>query len=82
MQRKGSDKMCLAIPLKILEIHDKTALGEAGGLRQSFRIDFLPEAKIGDQVMVHAGFGIEIVDPKEAEQTQALYEEIFHAVQD
>ncbi|WP_075876504.1 HypC/HybG/HupF family hydrogenase formation chaperone [Merdibacter massiliensis] len=72
--------MCLAIPLKITEIHEKTAVGEAGGLSQSFRIDFLPNAKIGDHVMVHAGFAIEIIDPIEAEKTQQLYEEIFHAV--
>ena len=33
-------------------------------------------------MMVHAGFGIEIIDEQEAEKTQALYEEIFHAVSD
>ena len=54
--------MCLAIPLKVIEIDGKYALGEAGGLTQQFRIDFLPKARIGDHVMVHAGFGIEIID--------------------
>lgn len=74
--------MCLAIPLKVIKIEEKHALGEAGGLTQEFRIDFLPEAKIGDHVMVHAGFGIEIIDEQEARKTQELYEEIFHAVSD
>ena len=74
--------MCLAIPLKVIEIDGKYALGEAGGLTQQFRIDFLPKARIGDHVMVHAGFGIEIIDEQEAEKTQALSEEIFHAVSD
>lgn len=74
--------MCLAIPLKVIKIERKHALGEASGLTQEFRIDFLPEAKIGDHVMVHAGFGIEIIDEQEARKTQELYEEIFHAVSD
>ena len=74
--------MCLAIPLKLVEIESREALGEALGMRQKLRVDFIREPRIGDYVMVHAGFGIEIIDEQEAEKTQALYEEIFHAVSD
>ena len=74
--------MCLAIPMKIKKINGRSADCEAGGLTQSIRVDFLEDARPGDYVMVHAGFGIEIIDEQEAEKTQALYEEIFHAVSD
>ena len=74
--------MCLAIPLKVIEIDGKYALGEAGGLTQQFRIDFLPKARVGDHVMVHAGFGIEIIDEQEEERTHERSAEIFNAVSD
>lgn len=72
--------MCLAIPLRVIELDAPYALGEAGGLRQRFRIDCLDEVAIDDYVMVHAGFAIEVIDPLEAQKTQQLYEEIFDAV--
>ena len=46
--------MCLAIPLTIEEIQDKTAVASANGISQKIRIDFLPDIQIGDEVLVHA----------------------------
>ena len=50
--------MCLAIPLRLVSVEGKHAVGEAGGLTQNIRIDFIPGAAPGDYVMVHAGFAI------------------------
>ena len=73
--------MCLAVPLKIVSVDGKHAVGEAAGLSQSVRVDFIPDIVPGDYVMVHAGFAIEKVDSQQAQQTRDLYQEIFHAFQ-
>ena len=72
--------MCLAIPLKIKEIHENFAIANADGISQKIRIDFLPDAKVGDEVLVHAGFAIEKINQEEAEKTKAIYKEIFDVV--
>ena len=59
--------MCLAIPLQLIEINGNVAVGEALGMRREIRVDFIPEPKIGDYVIVHAGFAIERLG-----ETQAL----------
>lgn len=59
--------MCLAIPLKLIEINGKNAVGEAMGMQRALRVDFIKEPKIGDYVIVHAGFAIERLP-----ETQAL----------
>ena len=59
--------MCLAIPLQLIEINGNTAVGEALGMRREIRVDFIPEPKVGDYVIVHAGFAIERLG-----ETQAL----------
>ena len=51
--------MCLAIPLKIVEIDGLDAVGEVEGLRRKLRLDFIKEPKLGAYVIVHAGFAIE-----------------------
>ena len=73
--------MCLAIPLKVIEIDGKYALGEAGGLTQQFRIDFLPKARVGDHVMVHAGFAIERLEESQALEDIGAWEEMENAVE-
>ena len=51
--------MCLAIPLQLIEINGSTAVGEAMGMRREIRVDFIDKPRIGDYVIVHAGFAIE-----------------------
>ena len=51
--------MCLAVPLKIVEIDGKNGVGEVEGLRRNMRLDFIKEPKLGEYVIVHAGFAIE-----------------------
>ena len=69
--------MCLAIPGRILEISvaDGVRLGriEFGGIIRQACLDFVPEAAVGDYVIVHVGFAISRVDRQEAERT---YEEL------
>ena len=74
--------MCLAVPLKIvsLEGDGKHAVGEAAGLTQKLRVDFLPGITMGDYVMVHAGFAIEKLTPEQAAENLACIEEAIHAL--
>ncbi|MCR4433079.1 MAG: HypC/HybG/HupF family hydrogenase formation chaperone [Coprothermobacterota bacterium] len=64
--------MCLGIPVKIVEIKDQEALVEVGGLKQTIRTDFVPEAQVGDYVIVHAGFAISVLEEEEARETLEL----------
>ena len=72
--------MCLAIPGKVLETsqQDGISIGRVqfGGITRSVRLDFVPEAKVGDYVVVHVGFAISRVDEAEAARTYQLLEEM------
>ena len=72
--------MCLAVPLKITSIDGKTAIGEAAGLSQKLRVDFLPDVQPGDYVMVHAGFAIQKLTPEQATENLSCIQEAprFH----
>ena len=61
--------MCLAIPMKVLEVTGKTCEAEAGGLRRTANVTFLKSVKKGDYILIHAGFAIEKVKPGEAIKT-------------
>ena len=58
--------MCLAIPLKLTALDGKNAVGESMGMRRNIRVDFIENPKIGDYVIVHAGFAIERLPEKQA----------------
>ena len=58
--------MCLAIPLRLTEIDGVNAVGEAMGMKRNIRVDFIPEPKAGDYVIVHAGFAIERLGEQQA----------------
>ncbi len=74
--------MCLGIPTKIVEIVDnETAVGEVGGVRREISLLLTPDAKVGDYVIVHAGFAIQILDRTEAEDTLAIFAEMAEKVQ-
>ena len=68
--------MCLAIPLKLVEINGKEAVGEAMGMKREIRVDFIPEPKLGDYVMVHAGFAIERLAEQQALEDLEAWEEL------
>jgi len=70
--------MCLAIPAKIVEIHGDMAKVDFGaGTMREVNVT-LVDAKIGEYVIVHAGYAIEVLDQKAAEETLALWNEILN----
>lgn len=73
--------MCLAVPLKITDIMGREALGEVEGVKRKLRIDFVDGVKIGDYVMVHAGFAIQIIDEKSAAENLAAIKEVTDALE-
>ncbi|PLX87142.1 MAG: HypC/HybG/HupF family hydrogenase formation chaperone [Desulfuromonas sp.] len=61
--------MCLAVPMKIVEICDGCAICEIDGVRREASLMMLEEAAVGDHVLIHAGFAIEKIDLVQAEET-------------
>lgn len=72
--------MCLAIPLKIVELDGVRAVGEAMGMRREMRVDFINEPKLGEYVIVHAGFAIERLGEQQALEDLQAWEEVADAV--
>ena len=72
--------MCLAIPGKILTEDDlgfaRTGRVQFGGIVRQVRLDFVPEAAVGDYVLVHVGFAISRIDEEEAQRTYQLLSEM------
>ena len=68
--------MCLAIPARIVELDGDMAVVDAMGNRYKAKTTLLPEVKLGDLVLVHAGFAISLVDEEEAKKTWQLIAEI------
>src|SRR5271167_104009 len=69
--------MCLAIPGKVLDTYDQRGLRMAkvqfGGIVREACLEYVPETRVGEYVLVHVGFAISRVDEAEAERTyQAL----------
>ena len=68
--------MCLAVPLKIVELNGLDAVGEWEGVRRRIRVDFIPDPQVGQYVIVHAGFAIERLPEAQALEDIAAWEEI------
>ena len=72
--------MCLGVPGKIIEFLDKPGLKmcqvDFGGIVRTVCIETLPEAKIGDYVIVHAGFALNLLSEKEAMETLSTLREL------
>ena len=71
--------MCLAVPMKVAEIVDSTAICEVDGVRREASLMLLDDVAVGDYVLLHAGFAIEKVDPEEAEKTLEVFREVLDA---
>ena len=68
--------MCLALPMRITAVDGATATIVAAGLEQRCSVMLVPQARVGDYVLVHAGFAINLVDETEAQETIELLREI------
>lgn len=71
--------MCLAIPMEIKSIDGDMATCEMDGVSINTSISLVPQAKIGDYAIIHAGFAIELLDEKEAMETLKLLNEVEEA---
>ena len=71
--------MCLAIPALIKSIDGSEAEVEIGGIGRRASLMLTPEARVGDYVLLHTGYAINIVDQEEAEATLSLLEEMGQA---
>ena len=72
--------MCLAVPGKITELREESGVPMArvdfGGVTREACMAYLPEAAVGDYVLVHVGFAITRVDGEEAAKTLATLKEL------
>ena len=69
--------MCLAIPAKVIELHDQeSAVVEIGGVHKEINISLLPGLALNDYVIVHVGYALSKVDEAEAEKTLQLFNEM------
>ncbi len=68
--------MCLAIPALIKSIEDREADVEIGGITRRISLWLTPEAKVGDYVLVHTGYAINVLDQGQAEETLNLLRQI------
>lgn len=65
--------MCLAIPAKVAKLEEgNLATVDILGVTRTISLDMTPQAAVGDFVLVHAGFAIEVVDEQYAQETIEL----------
>jgi hydrogenase expression/formation protein HypC len=72
--------MCLSIPAKIVSIDGTMAEVSAGGAIFSAGLHMIENARVGDYVLLHAGFAIQKISDKEAEETLRLLEEMNNSL--
>ncbi len=68
--------MCLAIPALIKSIDGKEAEAEIGGISRRISLWLTPDARVGDYVLLHSGYAINVLDQEQAEETLKLLREV------
>lgn len=72
--------MCLAVPMKLVEITGEgVGKVDSGGVKTDVSLMMIPHARIGDYLIIHAGFGIEVLDGEEARIRLDLFRELAEA---
>lgn len=75
--------MCLAVPMKLVEITGEgTGKVDSGGLKADVVLAMVPQAQIGDYLIIHAGFAIEVLDEEEANIRLDIFRELAEACKD
>ena len=79
--------MCLAIPCKVVEIieedGEKYAIAEYKGVRQKAKLTLLDkEVKIGDYILIHTGYALEVLSEEDAKLSLDAWEELFKALEE
>jgi hydrogenase expression/formation protein HypC len=73
--------MCLAVPMKITKIKGNRAVAEARGVETVVNISLMPDVKMGDKVIVHAGFIIEKLDEEAALEIEKIWDEYLEKLE-
>ena len=71
--------MCVAIPVRVVEIQGSKGLIELGGLSKEIELCLTPDVQKGHYVLLHAGFAIRIIDEDESRETLRLLEGVIEA---
>ena len=69
--------MCLAVPCKIVELNGAQAVVEMTGVRRECNVAFIPDPKLGDHVLMHAGFAIQKWSEAEVQEYNQIVGEYF-----
>jgi len=69
--------MCLAIPAKIVKIENDTSTVEVGGVQRAVSLMLLDDARVGDFVIIHAGFAIRLLNEQDALEILAEIQPLF-----
>ena len=72
--------MCVAVPLEVVEIKGNLAKVSIGNTVKEVYLDLMDDVKLGDFVLVHAGFAIEKMNKDEAEKTLSLFKELVDEI--
>ena len=73
--------MCLAIPMKVVEVNENKGIVETGGILKAVDISLFPAAQPGDYLIVHAGFAIERMDEPEARKTLDFFDDMIRLME-
>ncbi len=71
--------MCLAVPAKLVQQDGQQGIADLHGNRLPVNTMMTPEAQPGDWILIHAGFSIERLNPRQARETWALIEDVERA---
>jgi hydrogenase expression/formation protein HypC len=74
--------MCLAVPTLITSVVGSEGRSVIGGVERTISLALTPEVKVGDYVLVHAGFAISVLDEDEAMATLDLLQELAESSDD
>ena len=69
--------MCIAIPGKLIKKENEKGIVDLGGVSKEISLTFIPEVKEGDWVIIHTGFGLNIISEEEATETLAILKEVY-----
>lgn len=79
---RKKNRMCLAIPMRITELFSPdSALAESGGVSMEVSLKLVENVDVGDYILVHTGFALEVLDQEEVKKTLDLFHEIIKAVE-
>ena len=74
-----TSNMCLAVPVKIISIDGDQAEVDIGGVGRKVSIALTPEARVGDYVLLHTGYALNVLNEEEAQETLSLLERMVEA---